>query len=536
MRPKRLAQAASLAIFSALVVCASESLVCGVAARWFLGMDPAGVVQVASAERDMPAGYVPALCVLALTLLAGRFFCSMVCPLGALVDVTDSVFGAQGRVARPKTAGMRGGKYLVLGILAASAAFGLALAAFLSPLSIMARLVGLVLHPLGMDAAGAFVRAARPLAEDLGMTRIAYAAVTPRDYGLEALSAGVAGIALAGVVLGPRFWCRCLCPAGAVFALFSVRPLLVRRRVNEGCTSCMRCVERCPMLAIGPDPRKTDHAECIACMRCARVCPVSAVGFLPGGGRTQGRGAGFSRSRRFVLLGVLFAAASGAVLARFLNPVGLGGSRVARAGFGVLRPPGSVPGGGFELRCVGCGLCMTVCPTNILRPSGALAGAGAAFSPTVDFSSGPCDTSCTSCTQVCPTGAIRPLSPAEKKTVKVGTARIDTTTCIAWASAKACLVCDEVCPVGAVELRREPHAALAVPVVREDLCIGCGYCEHHCPVRPERAIVVTADGAGLRVEGLGLGGAEKKVDGGIGGQGGDEALPGGKLLPPGFSD
>jgi len=87
-----------------------------------------------------------------------------------------------------------------------------------------------------------------------------------------------------------------------------------------------------------------------------------------------------------------------------------------------------------------------------------------------------------------------------------------------------------------VELRREPHAALAVPVVREDLCIGCGYCEHHCPVRPERAIVVTADGAGLRVEGLGLGGAEKKVDGGIGGQGGDEALPGGKLLPPGFSD
>jgi formate hydrogenlyase subunit 6/NADH:ubiquinone oxidoreductase subunit I len=184
---------------------------------------------------------------------------------------------------------------------------------------------------------------------------------------------------------------------------------------------------------------------------------------------------------------------------------------------------------------------MKACPTNTLQPAGLAAGFGAVFTPVMVPRRGPCDTTCNACGQVCPTGAIRGLDLDEKRHAKVGTAQILRHRCIAWESGKACLVCDEVCPYGAISLQRTPDIPVAVPVVDERRCNGCGFCEHFCPVSPGAAIVVDPMDA-LRLEDgsyrsrsreLGFTFEEKKQ--GNAGMGEQSVIPDGGL-PPGFSD
>jgi MauM/NapG family ferredoxin protein len=161
----------------------------------------------------------------------------------------------------------------------------------------------------------------------------------------------------------------------------------------------------------------------------------------------------------------------------------------------LIRPPGSVPERDFLARCIRCGECMKGCPTNTLQPVWLTAGFPGLFSPVVAPVVGPCEPGCNVCGQVCPTGAIRELPGFEKAWAKVGTAYIIKEKCLAWEHDKRCLVCDEVCPYDAVKFKEVPERKVAVPFVHEARCAGCGYCEHHCPVRAKRAIVVEPMGA-----------------------------------------
>jgi len=544
MRLTRGIQAISFTAFMLFLWYAAFPLVPSMPVDLFLRMDPLALVLAGTAGRAFLVKMIPAVLVLILSIFLGRFFCSMVCPLGTSIDVSDRLL--QGKDPRrspgksmPRE--MRLVKYCVLAFMFSGAVFGFSLAAYGSPVAIATRFYGLLVYPVVSLAADAGLSVLRPLADRTGFTALAYAHVPPRGFALQWLSLAFMGGIAACALLMPRFWCRYLCPAGAMFALVSSKPFAVRRRVSEQCTSCGLCRKACPMGAIGEDPHETDFSECIVCMKCSSVCPERAIRFSPGPEATATSASVFSGHRRALILAALAGVGAALTAVTGFSAAGRNGGQDRAMDLPLIRPPGSLPEHGFLRTCVGCGECMKACPTNTLQPAGLAAGFSAMFSPAMVPRRGPCDTTCNACGQVCPTGAIRGLHLDEKRHAKVGTAQVLRHRCIASESGKACLVCDEVCPYGAVILQRVADVPVAVPVVDERRCNGCGFCEHYCPVAPGAAIVVDPMDA-LRLEEGSYRDRSRELgftfeQQGQGDTGGPVA-PGipDRGLPPGFSD
>jgi MauM/NapG family ferredoxin protein len=308
--------------------------------------------------------------------------------------------------------------------------------------------------------------------------------------------------------ISPRFWCRYICPSGALLGLLSTKPV-IRRQVSDACSFCGICAKSCPMGAISPnDVKQTHHQECSVCRTCENACPEKAIFFsrrVKKGRKVESQRILPSR-RQFLLSGLAGAGLAITGLTGLHSLHGKSGpGQVAPEG--LIRPPGSLPEMDFLARCVRCGACMSACPTNTLQPIWFEAGWLGLFSPELTPKRGFCNPECHQCALVCPTQAIPYLNREERIWAKTGTATINRQKCLAWEQQKPCMVCDEVCPFKAVEFRREEGNPVAVPEVNENRCAGCGYCEHYCPVQNQAAIIVTPNGA-LR---LGKGSYEKQA-------------------------
>ncbi|MEF8823700.1 MAG: 4Fe-4S binding protein [Desulfohalobiaceae bacterium] len=494
-RFQRTLQALCLALFLLLLLAAGPLLTGAVDPARVFALDPAAYLGAALSGRILLPGLGALLFLLLLTWILGRFFCGHVCPLGTTCDAVRPAVTGKPR-AEPAGEGWTGAKYLVLVFIATASLLGLNLAYWGAPLTLAGRLFILILGPLGEFLLSGLSGAG------LLPDRAASALGLPPDRYLGAwfFLLFFAALLMLQYFL-PRFWCRFICPAGAVFALAARRPVF-RRTVSDACTDCGLCRKRCPMGAIRSDPRRTRHEECIVCQRCVALCPEGAIAFRGLGVRwTLPDPEPFLPGRRAT---VQTLAAAGAVA--FVGRAGLleawsrqeEGKRILVGE--LIRPPGALPEDDFLGRCIRCGLCLRICPTDMLQPAMGHAGWSGFQTPVAVARSGPCEPGCTLCGQVCPTQAIRHLSREEKMWAKMGTAVVDRRKCLAWEWGERCLVCDEACSYGAVELSREPGVDVAVPHVREDRCTGCGACEFACPVVDRPAIAVSSM-AEIRLEG-----------------------------------
>ena len=402
------------------------------------------------------------------------------------------------------------------------------------------------------------------------------ASAVPRLYAGTGL---IAAVFLSAVLLNliiPRFYCRFICPAGALFAVLSRFSLWRIGKINTDCSFCHVCEKHCEG-ACSPTT-EIRSGECVLCVNCINDCrhnlmtyqtAPSATGEIPQTGLSR---------RQF-----LTAAVSGAAAIPLVRVSGSLGSNWNPA---VVRPPGALPENEFLSRCIKCGQCMRICPTNVIHPSGLAGGLEGLWTPILNFRIGTsgCQFNCIACGNLCPTAAIRPISLderlgrksfAEQGPIKIGTAFIDRGRCLPWAMDRPCIVCQENCPVSPKAIvTREVYNTLILgsklivakadsvyiefqksglepakyttgdyycivsapagsrprrivsnwerglkvdesipfesppppgstvqllirlqrPYVDPRRCIGCGICQHECPVPGKRAIRVTADG------------------------------------------
>ena len=488
MRFQRLVQAALLSLFLVLLGLAAYPLPPWPEVDLFLRLDPLVSVGTMLAARDPVPGVAWGLVFLGAALILGRIFCGYVCPMGITLDFV------QGLGVRPRHGntgadrGHRGWKVLFLAFLLGASLVGIASVFLGSPLSLITRFYSFVVWPLALMLSNLLLDLVRPLLPHLGLGALSHAHMDVPRFDTHLFVAALFAAVFALEWVKPRFWCRYVCPSGALQGLFSRRPLF-RRTVSESCTLCGQCFLHCPTGAVGEDFKTTAHAECVVCLKCREICPVEAIHFRARVGSKED-GSGVDLPRRKVVAAALGGAAAAALTMTQIRY--LGGAtepRGVRASL-LIRPPGARTEGDFQSRCLRCGECVKACLTNTLQPVWFEAGLSGIWTPRMTPRLAGCEQNCNVCGQVCPTGAIRPLPLAEKMFAKVGTARIIRSLCIAWEQDRRCLICDEICPYNAISSRFEPGHPVTVPFIDEQRCNGCGYCENKCPVPGEAAVVV----------------------------------------------
>ncbi len=469
---------------------------------WFLQLDPLVALGTVLTTHSFHPALAWALVTIVLTILFGRVFCGFVCPFGAIHQFVGWL-GNLGGLPKDKMAAntYRPAQvikyYILLALLAAAAgnllfslvrgtrasaevAVAVTAVAALSLFWLTLRkviantrqavLVGAVVLVAWLTAAAVFSTERTTLAT-LQIGWLDPIALVHRSFNLVMLPAAdlavgkwfpsgrlytgtvlIGGVFVALVLLNlavPRFFCRILCPLGALLGVLGRGTLWSIGKTGAKCNECALCDADCEGACNPMGPIRI--SECLMCMNCLDNCPTAQpLGYVP---RPSSAGEiaehGLTR-RSFVA--TLVGGAALVPLAR------LDGSTKSDWPSGLIRPPGSVAEEEFLARCLKCGECMRVCPTNVLQPSGFAHGWEAVWTPVLNNRIGTsgCQLNCIACGHACPTAAIRPLALDEKLgagdfapqgPVRIGLAAVDRGRCLPWAMERPCIVCEENCPV-----------------------------------------------------------------------------------------
>ena len=506
----------------------------------FLEADPLAAVSTAASTHALYRTMWWSLIVLLPTFFLGRFFCGWVCPLGTLHHFFSSFKSEKKRgkalIESNRYKRWQSAKSYVLTVLLVSAVFGSVLSGLLDPVPLLVRSLALSILPGVNYAAGAVLDAwyrvpSRPvrLGADVAQVILQNTITGFRQpYFRQAFLLGTIFIALLALNLRiTRFWCRALCPLGALLGLASRWSLVHLRKDPGQCDTCNKCLLHCQG---GDDPipgPKWRKAECHLCMNCVAECPTSGLAFSVGPARSADTTIEIPEAGRRKLLAS--AAAGAALLPLLRSTTGLAVDFEPR----LIRPPGALDERHFLQRCIRCGECMKVCPNNALHPALAEGGLEALWTPVLVPRVGYCEPSCVLCGQVCPTGAIWEITEAEKvgsagatastpdapreeatgpttpgrrdarAPIKIGTAFYDLGRCLPWSMATDCIVCEEWCPTSPkaiVLLNADVVDAdgraktVRRPQIDPVRCTGCGACEYACPVKDRPAVYITSVG------------------------------------------
>lgn len=459
-------------------------------------LDPFLAAVTMLAAKTFIALMLPSLLVIVLTLLLGRSFCGWFCPIGTMLDGQRYLIPTdkKGRVTLyPRLA-----KVLMVATLLL-AFFGFHIAGYLDPFSILVRALAQTIYPafhVLVEGFFGFTYANMPgfvnaVTEPVYSWLREWVLPAERKYfELVFVSFFILGLVFLFEIAQKRFYCRNICPLGAMLGLFGERAPLKTKGGSDECGNCRICAGLCRMGAIDEN-RVVDMEMCNLCIECAVHCPRQVISF--GIGRQTREPARANLSRRH-FLGIAVAAITlpsvKAANALTKNPDPL-----------LIRPPGALAEEEFLQRCVRCAECLQVCIGNALQPTMLEGGLDGIFTPKLVARTGYCEFNCTLCGQVCPTGAIKRLALAEKHQVKIGNAWFDKDRCLPWIDGIPCMVCEEHCPTpekairfrrGKVVNNRGETVSVKQPYIVDELCIGCGICENKCPLPGRSAVLVTS--------------------------------------------
>lgn len=475
-----------------------------------LEMDPlvmiANILSTGHVYRYLGWGMI----VLVLTLLFGRVFCNWICPYGTLHQFVGWLFNigsGKDRIGSNQYRNFYFIKYVILTVFLIAAAMGTLQIGLLDPICLMYRTFATVFAPMfdmGINETIALASGSNMDADFLGNLKFA-PGVEERVF-VGSFWVGAMILTLVGMnVIIPRFFCRVMCPLGALLGVISRYSVFRINRDVHKCTDCNLCLTRCEGAA---DPQaQVRLSECFSCMNCIDDCPEDALSFTMFGLDTkQVKPAPDITRRKMVFAGV-----AGLFSYPFIKTHGVNTDRNFNGS--LIRPPGSCEEDEFLKKCIKCDQCIKSCPTNVLQPATFREGGlEALWTPVLNFDIAHCQLKCTMCAEVCPTGAIRKITVEEKLgkgafeevgPIRLGTAFFEKGRCLPWSVEIPCVVCEEVCPVSpkAIQTKDEEVkdvygniVVLNKPFMVPDLCIGCGICQAECPILDERAVYVTAVG------------------------------------------
>ena len=426
----------------------------------------------------------------ALTLLFGRVYCSVICPLGVMQDIISWFAGRRKKNRFSYSPAKNWLRYAVLAIFIVTLAAGFgAVALFVAPYSAFGRIAQNLFAPLWK----------------WGNNLLAYIAERVDSYAFYSTDVVVgswATFAVAVVTLivlailawrNGRTYCNTICPVGTVLGALSRFSLLKPVIDTDKCINCGLCARKCKASCIDAKNHSIDYSRCVVCMDCLESCNKGAIKYtLRKGSAAPAAAAPADKSRRNFLVGAGLLATSAAKAQEMKLDGGYATIIAKESPFKnrALTPPGSLSARNMAAHCTGCQLCVTVCPTQVLRPSADLT---TFMQPEMSYEKGYCRPECNKCSQVCPTGAIKPISVEEKSSIQLGHAEWVRDNCVVITDDVECGNCERHCPTGAITMILSDYRdtkSRKIPSVNKHLCIGCGACENLCPARPFSAIRV----------------------------------------------
>lgn len=473
----------SLAALSFLIVTALFLDFTGVVHQWFGWM-----AKIQFVPAVLALNVVAVVLLVALTLVFGRVYCSVICPLGIFQDIVARIGRRKKKLPYKFSSERRWLRIAFLVLMVVTLVAGLVpIAALLDPYASYGRIASNFFQPI--------YRWANNLLAYASERADSYAFYSV-DVWLKSLPtlivAGVSAIVVAVLAWrGGRTYCNTVCPVGTVLGYLSKFSLLKPVINTDKCVGCGVCARKCKASCIDSKQHAIDYTRCVACMDCLNNCSHHAISYSRR--RRTSETPKVDKSRRgFIATAATVAVASAlraeekavdgglAVIADKQLP-----ERATR-----LVPPGAQSILHFAQHCTACQLCISACPNGVLRPSGDLA---TLMQPEMQYDRGYCRPECTECSQVCPAGAIRAVTAAEKTAIHIGHAVWIRENCLPAAEGVSCGNCARHCPVGAitmVPINPDDEESLRIPAVDTERCIGCGACENLCPARPFSAIYV----------------------------------------------
>ena len=441
----------------------------------------------------MALNVIVVVALVVLTLVFGRIYCSIICPLGVFQDVLARFRRKKNKYSYSKE--VRWLRYPVLGLFIIALVTGVgAFFQLLAPYSAYGRIATMIFQPVWKFGNNI-------------LATIAERADSYAFYSVDTWMRSMPVFVIAAVTLvvlfvlawrGGRTYCNTICPVGTFLSFFARFSWLKIHFDEEKCKNCSLCSKNCKAACIDYKTHTVDYSRCVVCGNCIASCKFGALGYsrspkIPRETSKTSNASPVDASKRSFLLAS--ALVTTAAIAQKKEKVMDGGlaeieDKVAPERQTPLTPPGSLSFDHFAQHCTGCQLCVSECPNQVLRPSSDLMHL---MLPVMSYEHGYCRPECTRCSEVCPAGAIKPIDQDEKTSVQIGHAVFIKKNCVAVTDGVECGNCARHCPSGAIEmvmLDENDEESPSVPAINEAACIGCGACEYVCPSRPFSAIYV----------------------------------------------